>query len=165
MLQKNLERLLLDHTETCRDVISQLTGTMTPEQVQSLIERTNGELQLPKSAAHQLSAAMSSGMPIQGIMKKPSSSTCPPCTPSNSSSLLSAAEHVPPPPPSHHLAPQWSHCCNECGALSQQPLPSQQSRTNPGLGSSELFSTPVSSSTSKSKSSSHLSSHNQHAYW
>ena len=159
MLQKNLERLLLDHTETCRDVISQLTGTMTPEQVQSLIERTNGELQLPKSAANQLSAAMTN-MPIQGIMKKPSS-TCPPSNPSTSSSLLSAAEHVPSP---HHLAPQWSHCCNECGALSQQPLPSQQSRTNPALGSSELFSTPVSSS-SKSKSSSHLSSHNQHAYW
>ena len=44
MLQKNLERLLLNKTESCKDVISQLTGTMTPQQLENLVERTNYEL-------------------------------------------------------------------------------------------------------------------------
>ena len=42
MLQKNLERLLL--TEQSKDVISELTGSMTPTQVQKLVEKTNSEL-------------------------------------------------------------------------------------------------------------------------
>ena len=36
MLQKNLEKLLLNQTESCKDVISQLTGTMTAKQVEKL---------------------------------------------------------------------------------------------------------------------------------
>lgn len=43
MLQKNLERLLLNQS-SCKDVISQLTGTMTSSQVQKLVEKTNLEL-------------------------------------------------------------------------------------------------------------------------
>ena len=45
MLQKNLERLLLNQTESCKDVISQLTGTMTAKQVEKLVEKTNLELE------------------------------------------------------------------------------------------------------------------------
>ena len=49
MLQKNLERLLLNQTESCKDVISQLTGTMTAKQVEKLVEKTNIELQGAKN--------------------------------------------------------------------------------------------------------------------
>ena len=49
MLQKNLERLLLNQTESCKDVISQLTGTMTAKQVEKLVEKTNSELQGAKN--------------------------------------------------------------------------------------------------------------------
>ena len=49
MLQKNLERLLLNQTESCKDVISQLTGTMTAKQVEKLVEKTNLELQGAKN--------------------------------------------------------------------------------------------------------------------
>ena len=59
MLQKNLERLLLNQTESCKDVISQLTGTMTAKQVEKLVEKTNLELEqgskTNKSSASQAS--------------------------------------------------------------------------------------------------------------
>ena len=62
MLQKNLERLLLNQTESCKDVISQLTGTMTAKQVEKLVEKTNLELEqgskINKSSASQASQRM-----------------------------------------------------------------------------------------------------------
>ena len=62
MLQKNLERLLLNQTESCKDVISQLTGTMTAKQVEKLVEKTNLELEqgskTNKSSASQASQRM-----------------------------------------------------------------------------------------------------------
>ena len=108
MLQKNLERLLLNHTETCRDVISQLTGTMTPEQVQSLIEKTNGELDVPKTKKKQLQQHSSAVVPAS-IMKKSSGSN-------PSSSQIPCV-----------TTPEWNRCCNDCGvataALPQQSRP------------------------------------------
>ena len=44
MLQKNLERLLYSQNCCSKDVISELTGSMTPTQVQKLVEKTNSEL-------------------------------------------------------------------------------------------------------------------------
>ena len=62
MLQKNLERLLLNQTESCKDVISQLTGTMTAKQVEKLVEKTNLELEqgskISKSSTSQASQRM-----------------------------------------------------------------------------------------------------------
>ena len=43
-LQTNLERILSSDNCRNKDVISELTGSMTPTQVQKLIEKTNSEL-------------------------------------------------------------------------------------------------------------------------
>ena len=52
-LQTNLERIL--SLDNCRnkDVISELTGSMTPTQVQKLIEKTNSELCRNNSVTQQ----------------------------------------------------------------------------------------------------------------
>ena len=53
MLQKNLERLLYSQNCCSKDVISELTGSMTPTQVQKLVEKTNSELCRNNSVTQQ----------------------------------------------------------------------------------------------------------------
>merc|ERR1711953_872284 len=53
MLQKNLERLLYSQNCCSKDVISELTGSMTPTQVQKLVEKTNSELCKNNSVTQQ----------------------------------------------------------------------------------------------------------------
>ena len=52
-LQKNLERILSEKNGCSREVISELTGAMTPTQVRRLIEKTNCELGKKCSKAYE----------------------------------------------------------------------------------------------------------------
>lgn len=76
MLQKNLERLLLNQTESCKDVISQLTGTMTAKQVEKLVEKTNLELEQGSKINKSSSQAVAPSPKPPGIMKKSNCSEC-----------------------------------------------------------------------------------------
>lgn len=106
MLQKNLERLLLNQTESCKDVISQVTGAMTPKQVQKLIEKTNSELN-------------QGSKPKQGIMKKPN----PCCSECGASSRPSAAAAQP-----NSQMPFWTPQTHRKGQLYQRGGASSRTR-------------------------------------
>ena len=70
MLQKNLERLLLTEHCSSKDVISELTGSMTPTQVQKLVEKTNSELLVQAAVNRQPEQEQKQNQHHASIMKK-----------------------------------------------------------------------------------------------